>query len=326
MIHSSLEYKTMEIAMTHNGNSATNEIGAPARAATGSTQKVIDFRFRPHTPETIEGMLSNKNIFKDMFAHFRFADRAYSQPLEAIVEEMDALGVVKGVITSRDAETTYGSPSGNKGVAEMVRRFPDKFIGFAGMDPHKGMGAIDELRSMTLDHGMRGAATDPYLAHVPAHHDRYYPIYSTCCELDIPVVVTTGPATLVPGAVMDDGRPCHIDRVARDFPDLKIVISHGGYPWVAEAIMVAHRNANVFMDLSEYEEMPFSEAYIQAANTIIGDKLLFASAHPFLDYKGQIEVYKRLPFTDAVRADIFYNNAARLLGLDAQGGSSLGWS
>lgn len=286
-------------------------------AGNESAVKVIDFRFRPHTPETIEGMLSTKNIFKEMLAHYRFADRAYARPLEDIVGEMDALGVVKGVITSRDAETTFGAPSGNKSVAEMVRRFPDRFIGFAGLDPHKGMAAVDELTRMVLDHGMKGAATDPYLACIPASHARYYPIYTKCCELGIPVVITTGPATLVPGAVMDDGHPRHIDRVARDFPGLKIVISHGCYPWVAEAVMVVHRNPNVFMDISEYEELPLSEAYIQAANTLIGDKLLFASAHPFLDYKGQIELYKRLPFTRTVREDILHNNAARLLGLDA---------
>jgi hypothetical protein len=282
--------------------------------------KVIDFRFRPHTPETIEGMLSPGNIFKDMFAHFRFADRAYSQSLEAIVADMDALGVEWGVVTSRDAETTYGAPSGNKGVTEMISRFPNKFIGFAGLDPHKGMAAVDELKRMVLDHGMKGAATDPYLARIPASHARYYPLYAKCCELGIPVVITTGPGTLVPGAEMDDGHPRHIDRVARDFPELKIVISHGCYPWVGDAVMVVHRNANVYMDLSEYEEQPFSEGYIQAANTLVGDKLLFASAHPFLDYKKQIELYKRLPFTESVRADILHNNAARLLGLDAHGG------
>lgn len=276
---------------------------------------IIDFRFRPHTPETIDGMLSSKNIFKDMFSLFRYADRAYSQSLDDIVVDMQKHDVTKGVITSRDAETTYGAPSGNGGVAEMVRRYPDMFIGFAGLDPHKGMGAVEELKRRVQDDGFKGAATDPYLARIPASHAKYYPIYSKCCELDIPVVITTGPATLVPGAVIEDGHPRHIDRVACDFPELKIVISHGCYPWVDEAIMVVHRNANVFMDISEYEEQPFSEGYIKAANTLIGNKLLFASAHPFMDYKGQIERYKQLPFADSVRADIFYNNAARLLGL-----------
>ena len=278
--------------------------------------KVIDFRFRPNTPDAVNGMLAHP-VFGDMFTLFKYADRAYAQSLEDIVQDMDAHGVVKGVITSRDAETTYGLASGNPGVLAITRRFPDRFIGFAGLDPHKGMAAVRELKSMVLEHGMRGAATDPYLARIPADHARYYPIYSACCELDVPVVITTGPGTLVRGAVMEDGHPRHIDRVAADFPDLKIVISHGAYPWVDEAIMVVHRNRNVYMDLSEYENSPFSEGYIKAANTLIGDKILFASAAPFLDFRGQLEVYRLLPFTDEARANIMFNNAARLLGLNA---------
>lgn len=83
-------------------------------ASKDTAVKVIDFRFRPNTPDAIEGMLSPANIFSGMFRHFRFAERAYALTLETIVSEMDALGVEKGVITSRDAETTYGAPSGNK--------------------------------------------------------------------------------------------------------------------------------------------------------------------------------------------------------------------
>ena len=223
--------------------------------------------------------------------------------------------MVKGVVTGRDAETTYGLASANPGIVALMERYPDKFIGFAGLDPHKGMDALAELTRMVTKHGMRGAAIDPYLARIPASHARYYPIYAKCCELDVPIVITTGPATLVRDAVMDDAHPRHIDRVAADFPDLKIVISHGCYPWVSEAVMTVHRNRNVYMDLAEYEEQPFSEGYIQAANSLIGDKLLFASAAPFMDFQEQIALYKRLPFTPGVRENVMYNNAARLLGL-----------
>ena len=276
--------------------------------------KIIDFRFRPSTPDAVNGMLGNK-VLGEMFELFHYADRAKPEPIEKIVGDMEKQGVVKGVVTGRDAETTYGLASANPGIVALMERYPDKFIGFAGLDPHKGMDALAELTRMVTKHGMRGAAIDPYLARIPASHARYYPIYAKCCELDVPIVITTGPATLVRDAVMDDAHPRHIDRVAADFPDLKIVISHGCYPWVNEAVMTVHRNRNVYMDLAEYEEQPFSEGYIQAANSLIGDKLLFASAAPFMDFQEQIALYKRLPFTPGVRENVMYNNAARLLGL-----------
>lgn len=276
--------------------------------------KIIDFRFRPSTPEAVEGML-NHRVFGEMFDLFRYADRAKPQPLAEIVCDMEALGIAWGVVTGRDAETTYGMTSGNDGVLALMKAYPNVFIGFAGFDPHKGMDAVYELQRRVVDNGMRGASIDPYLARIPADHALYYPLYAKCCELDVPVVITTGPATRVRGAVMEDAHPRCIDRIASHFPDLKIVISHGCYPWVNEAIMVVHRHRNVHMELSEYEMSPFSEGYIQAANTLIGDKILFASASPFMDFREQVELYRRLPLTPQTLENIFYTNAKRLLGL-----------
>ncbi len=276
--------------------------------------KIIDFRFRPNIPSTVQGMIDHP-VFGEMHALFKFHERARSQPIEDIVRDMEAQNVVKGVITRRDAETTYGIASGNKGVIPFLEQYPDRFIGMAGLDPHKGMDAIDELGLMVETHGFRGAAIDPFLAKIPANHAKYYPIYAKCCEFDIPVVISTGMATLVDGADPEHCHPRYIDAVARDFPKLKIVVSHGCYPWVNEIIMVVQRNRNVYLELSEYEQSPFSEGYIQAANTMIGDKVIFASAHPFLDFKGQIALYRKLPFSPQALENIFYNNAAKLLGL-----------
>lgn len=273
--------------------------------------KVIDFRFRPNVAGTVQGMITHP-VFGEFHAMAKYPERAYSQTIEEIISDMDTYNVVKGVITSRDAETTYGLASGNAGVIPYLEQYPDRFIGMAGLDPHKP-DVLNELNTMVEKHHFKGAATDPYLAKIPADDKKFYPIYARCVELDIPIVITTGMAALVKGADPYHCHPKHIDQVARDFPDLKIVISHGCYPWVNEAIMVVYRNKNVYIELSEAEEAPFGDGYIKAANTMIGDKVVFASAHPFLDFKGQIELYKRLPFEQSVLENVFYNNAAKLL-------------
>ena len=205
----------------------------------------IDFRFRPNIPSTVQGMIDHP-VFGEMHALFKFHERARSQPIEDIVRDMEAQNVVKGVITSRDEETTYGIASGNKGVIPFLEQYPDRFIGMAGLDPHKGMDAIDELGLMVETHGFRGAAIDPFLAKIPANHAKYYPIYAKFCEFDIPVVISTGMATLVDGADPEHCHPRYIDAVARDFPKLKIVVSHGCYPWVNEIIMVVQRLSGAF--------------------------------------------------------------------------------
>ena len=58
-----------------------------------------------------------------------------------------------------------------------------------------------------------------------------------------------------------------------------------------------------------------SEAYIQAANTMISDKILYASAHPFVDFRKALETYQKLDFRPEVRQKIMHDNAAGLLGL-----------
>ncbi|MBP2641991.1 MAG: putative TIM-barrel fold metal-dependent hydrolase [Firmicutes bacterium] len=275
--------------------------------------KIIDFRFRPNTAETLSG-IQNSTMFKGLCASIDFS-KMKPQNLDEILAELDRNNVVKAVITGRDCETTYGAKSNNPSVIEFVSKYPQKYIGFAGMDPHKGMKAINELKTAVKEYGLKGASIDPYLAQIYVNDAKYYPIYSKCCELDIPLVISTGPAPLVPNAVIDHVAPRYIDFVARDFPELKIVVSHGGYPWVNEMIAVTQRNQNVFLELSEFEFYPMAEAYMQAANTIISDKLLFASAHPFVDFKLAIQNYEKLPLRDDVREKVMYKNAARVLNL-----------
>ncbi len=275
---------------------------------------IIDFRFRPNTPDVING-IKNSSMFKASCAVIGF-DKRMPQPLDEIVAGLRERNVELAVITGRDCETTYGFPANNKSVLEFVRAYPELFKGFWGIDPHKGMRAVEEVVRVVEEYGMRGIAIDPYLAHIPAHEARYYPLYSKCCELGIPVFITTAPPPQVPGAVMDYTDPRHVDIVARDFPELTIIMSHGGYPFVNEAIFACMRNANVYMDVSEYELAPMAEAYVQAMNTVISDKVLFASAHPFVEQADAIDIYKNMPLTPEVRAKVMYKNARRVLKLD----------
>ncbi len=276
---------------------------------------IIDFRFRPNTPEVING-IKNSSMFKAACKVIGF-DKRLPQSLEDIVAGLAARDVEHAVITGRDCETTYGFPANNGSVLEFVRAYPKLFTGFWGIDPHKGMRAVHEIVRVVEEYGMRGIAIDPYLAHIPAHEARYYPLYSKCCELCIPVFITTAPPPQVPGAIMDYTDPRHVDIVARDFPELVIIMSHGGYPFVNEAIFACMRNANVYMDLSEYELAPMADAYVQAMNTVISDKVLFASAHPFVEQAEAITIYKNMSLTPEVRAKVMYENARRVLKLNA---------
>lgn len=286
---------------------------SPSKKAAPKTP-VIDFRFRPNTPEIIEG-IKNSAMFKAACKAIGF-DARKPQPLDKVVASLDKLGVELGVITGRDCETTYGTPANNQSVLDFCRAYPQKFVGFWGIDPHKKMAAVREIERAVNEHGMKGIAIDPYLAHIPASEARFYPLYSKCCELEIPVFITMAPPPQVPGAILEYADPRDVDKVARDFPELVIVMSHGGYPFVNEAIYTCLRNANVYMDISEYERAPMVEVYVRAMNELIPDKVIFASAHPFIELADALEAYRAFPLKDEVREKVMYGNARRVLKLD----------
>ena len=278
--------------------------------------KVIDFRFRPHSKATLEG-LANSVIFREgLLANGVDLDTfvAKAQGMDEITSQLRRDGVVKAVIVGRDAETTYGFAPNNQEVADFVAFDPDVYVGFAGLDPHKGSESVETLIDLVENRGFGGAALAPIYAQAALHERCYYPVYATCERLRIPLVITSGPARYTPKTVMDYARPGYIDQVAADFPELKIVVSHGGWPYIEEMMGVAFRNKNVYFELSEYESFPGSDNLIKAASTVISDQMLFASAHPFVDYRDAIKFYRTLPFDDVVREKIMWKNAAAVLG------------
>ena len=276
--------------------------------------KIIDFRFRPNTREILEGFarVFKANIEADGFTLEDYVNNL-SEPIETIVANLKKNDYAKAVIVGRDIETTFGVPSNNDEVKGFCNAYPEVFAGFVGVDPHKGEAAVAELTHRVKNEGFVGAATDPIQALIPADDKLFYPFYAECCKLNIPIIITGGPGRFVERAVAETAAPRYIDNVARDCPNLKIVVSHGAWPYVNEMINVAFRNRNVYFEMSEYELFPMSNLYMDAINTIIKDKVVFASAHPAVNYLNAVELYQKLPLEDDAREMVMWKNAEQIL-------------
>jgi uncharacterized protein len=242
-------------------------------------------------------------------------------PIEVFIRELDTMGVEKAVIFNLDEET----PSGLKGLpndyyADVVRRYPDRFIGMAGIDPLKGMAAVREIRR-SYDLGLRGIGVRPFMFGIPPNHAKMYPLYTACVDMDIPIWFHTGINYSTNN--MEVERPIYFDIVAQDFPELKIIAGHGGWPWVPEMMAVARRNANVYIDIASIEPkylgMPGSgwETLINLGNSILQDKILFGSTWLFMGrtIKQLADGVMDLPLKETVKRKWLYDNAARLFGL-----------
>jgi len=238
---------------------------------------------------------------------------------DEFVKLLDKMGVEKAVIFNLDEET----PSGIAGLpndyyAEIVKKHPDKFVGFAGIDPLKRMKAIREIRR-SYNLGLRGVAVRPFMFGIPPHHAKMYPIYSTCVELDIPIWFHLSINYSTNN--MEVERPIYLDIVAQDFPELKIIAGHGGWPWVNELVAVAWRNPNIYIDIASYLPKYIGmkgtgwEPLIHFGNSVLQDKILFGSTWLFMgmSIKQLADGVMELPLKEEVKRKWLYENAARLL-------------
>lgn len=242
--------------------------------------------------------------------------------VDGFVKQLNEMDVEKAVIFNLDEETPSGIPGlPNDYYADIIRKYPEKFIGIAGIDPLKGMDAVREIRR-SYDLGLRGVAVRPFMFEIPPHHAKMYPLYSTCVELDIPIWfhLSINYST----NTMEVERPIYLDIVARDFPELKMIAGHGGWPWVNEMIAVAWRNPNIYIDIAsylpKYLAMPGSgwEPLLNYGNSILQDRILFGSTWLFmgLSIKQLADGVMKLPLKEEVKGKWLYHNAARLFGIE----------
>ncbi|MDL2307873.1 amidohydrolase family protein [Desulfovibrio sp. OttesenSCG-928-C06] len=277
--------------------------------------KVIDFRFRPCVKAVVDSIVSNP-----VFSGFVAATGFGSKPAPTLAEEValfKSLGVEKVVMNGRDCETVSRAPSSNPGVIEAMSAFPDEIIGFYGFDPYKGMDGVRAFRKAIQQEGFVGASVDADICRLPLSDARFYPLYTMCCDLGVPVIMTTGAAPM-PGVPMENTSPVHVDRVAAHFPELKIVMSHAAWNYPYEALSVVYRNNNVYMDISDMNMIMWMDIFVKAINSNLGnlsDKVFFGSAHPFMPLAEALETMAGFEFADGVREKIMYGNAKRFLGL-----------
>ena len=129
-----------------------------------------------------------------------------------------------------------------------------------------------------------------------------------------PLLVTAGLSPHMPGVLLSPTSPAALDKVATDFPDLRILVSHGGYPWAGETIAVCLRHRNIYLDFSSSINKPGGELYVKAANDCLADRFVFSSANPFVDVDKALEQIGRLWLSDEARDSMLHKNALHLIG------------
>jgi uncharacterized protein len=177
----------------------------------------------------------------------------------------------------------------NRYVSEYVHRFPQKLIGFAGIDP-TDRSALEELRACRDGLQLRGVTLSPANQDYHPTDSRAMRVYAEAERLGMPILVhPVGPA--IAESKLEFARPWLLDEVARGFPNLRLIIAQMGQPWIDETICMLGKHPNVYADVSGLLMRPW-QAYnvlVKAYEHQVIDKLLFGSDFPHMSVTECIE-------------------------------------
>jgi predicted TIM-barrel fold metal-dependent hydrolase len=227
------------------------------------------------------------------------------------------------VMFTVDSEFELGNKRiSNEEVAEAAAENSDIMIAFASIDPHKGIMGVREARELIKTGAVKGFKFHPTLQGFFPNDRMAYKLYEVIAEHKLPAVFHSGHSGMGTGMPGGGGlrlkysNPIHLDDVAVDFPDMKIIIAHPSWPWQDEALSVCLHKPNVYIDLSGWSPKYFPPQLIQYANTQLKTKMLFGSDFPLIHPDRWFADFKAAGFRPEVHDLILKQNAIVALGLE----------
>jgi predicted TIM-barrel fold metal-dependent hydrolase len=289
----------------------------PIRARYTRAVRAIDLHVHLPLPEWVEGSLGPYRQPAERYFRTEIAVQT-AEELAATYEAIDCVGVLLGW----DAETATRRPRlSNDLVAEIVRRFPGRFVGFAGVDPWKGTGALREMRRAREDLGLSGYKFHPSMQAFRPDDGRWSDLFERAAGYGVPCLFHTGTSGLGAGTRGGQGielaysRPIHLDAVAARYPELPVIMAHFGWPWHLEAIAIALHKANVYLEVSGWRPRYVPDEVVREAEGRLGGRVLFGSDSPFFAAETVLKEWEQRLSPDAFRR-VARDNAARLLKLE----------
>jgi predicted TIM-barrel fold metal-dependent hydrolase len=167
-------------------------------------------------------------------------DEPIEETAKRWLSELDKNNVEKGVFIHF---AKYGEE-----LEAFVKYAPDRFIGFIGLDP-LDPNAPALLEKLVRDKGIRGLKLYPLTQEFHAYDEKLYPLYEKAKELDIPILIHMG-ISIAYTADLRYANPIDLQPVARDFPDLNIIIAHFGAGYMQESLILCYHCSNIYFDTS----------------------------------------------------------------------------
>ena len=279
---------------------------------------IIDFRVRvPQAlcPEVDASVNSKTRYNQVLSTDEKFAT---AQTLEDLLQGMDNNGIDHAVM---HAEYGFNDSADalNRVVAEVVAGHPQRFSGIGTISQRdfsikKALRQVDDCIEM----GFLGLSIQPAFFGMTLDEKVLYPIYAKAMENNLLVALHTG-INYTSHRPMSGEHPILLDNIACDFPDLTIVASHAGWPWITEMVAVARKHPNVFMEFGglapKYIGAPGSgwETMFRFMNSVLSKQVLYGTDWPTMDHQRTVAEWRALGLKPEVLADVLAGNASTLI-------------
>ncbi len=247
------------------------------------------------------------------FAVGRETPESFTQSsLDLFIREMDDADIEHAVIMGQRGAEVWGNAS-NEDIAQIIADHPGRFTGFGGVDPNGD--ALNDAKHAVETLGLSGIALVPGWSDPPVVDDapELSSLYEWCADSGVPVAVTSSHFI---GPDMMHAHPVHLQRVALQFPELTLIIAHGGWPWTTAACSLAMRCTNVYLMPDFYMYLPHTPGardYVDAANSYLQHRMLYSSCYPSNSLRQALAHFDALPLTPSAKEHVLYRNGRRLL-------------
>lgn len=243
------------------------------------------------------------------------------------IDPDNAVGILDEANVEKAFVIAYTSPA-VMGFTETVNDYvinycavhSDRLLPFGSPDIGRPVEEVKLYMQELLERGIKGIKIHPC-------HQLIYPneyktsgnkslevVYSKAQEANIPVMFHTG-TSIFPRAINRYGDPMCIDDIAVDFPDLKILVAHGGRPiWMSTAFFLVRRHKNVYLDISGIPPDRLLHYFPRIES--ISEKTLFGSDWPGPDVpsiRANIEAFLKLPLSEVAKQRILRQTALKVI-------------
>ena len=290
-----------------------------------------------HTHTWTRDIISQRDLESRKIAAERLGvEPTLDSTVDSLLDAMGRSGVERAVVLPIDSGFHQEMPlSLEEKTDHHVREVEDhqNVVTFVGIDPRRGEVGLRELERAVNEKGCLGWKMYPPNGFYPDEKE-FDPYYELCMDLGIPVLIHQGFSPR--HKHIKYAQPVYVDTIAADFPDLKIILAHVGFPWQNEALTVASKNPNVSVDVSGWQvygaTVPL-KVYQMLADAkimrVFPNRILFGSDYPLFEdtmpLKDWVDFFKNLKIPSEmidqgykqIRADeiekVMWKNAARII-------------